>query len=70
MNIYRLQYRERGLPPLLDTYNILAEDLEAAIVIGNERATKLNPGMVIECAGAEEIARDVITSPRALRKTA
>lgn len=70
MNVYQLQYRERGFITPLDTYNILAEDLEAALVIGNKHAAKRSPGMEVECSKAEEIARDVITTPRALKKTA
>jgi hypothetical protein len=70
MNIYRLQYRERGFAALLDIYNILAEDLEGALAIGHKHAAKRSPGMEVECCGVAEIARDVITSPRTLKKTA
>jgi hypothetical protein len=70
MNVYRLQYRERGYITPQNSYNVLAEDLESALPIGNKHATRDYPGMVMECCGVEEIARDVIANPRAIKKAA
>lgn len=70
MNVYRLQYREWGYPNARDFYNILADNLDSAFIIGNKEAAKANPGMNMECIGAEEIARDVIAGVRAMKKAA
>lgn len=70
MNVYRLRYREQGCLSGQDFYNVLAENLETAFIIGNKEAAKTNPGMLMECTGAEEIARDVIAGVRAIKKAA